>query len=121
MMQKEVGKVYHNDRTWVFCTGKGKSDNTFSGYVVEQLDPTSEHQFDYHSNNWTDSVFTKEMKSEPRIWYKSNPEKDGNYICKLNDSYIKPCHFEDGQWFDIWKSDIGGEVKEWTFIRNRKH
>ncbi len=42
MMQKEVGKVYHNERTWVLCTGAGKSDNTFSVYVVKQLDPTSE-------------------------------------------------------------------------------
>ena len=59
MMQKEVGKVYHNERTWVLCTALGNSPSTFSGFVVKQTDPTSEHRIGYHSNDWTDSVFSK--------------------------------------------------------------
>lgn len=66
MMQKEVGKVFNNGRTWVLCSGLGKSDNVFSGFVVKQLDPTSEHQTGYYSSDWTDNLFkyTDETKSQ---------------------------------------------------------
>ena len=63
----------------------------------------------------------KEMeKQQSSIWYKTNPEKDGDYICRMDNAYIKLCHYKDGLWFDMWKGDIDREVKEWMNIPYNK-
>jgi hypothetical protein len=56
-MNKEIGKVYNSGRTWILCTGSGRSDKVFSGVVVRQDDETSDHQVGNYSNTWTDGVF----------------------------------------------------------------
>lgn len=56
-MNKEIGKVYNSGRTWILCTGPGRSDKVFSGVVVKQDDETSDHQVGNYSNTWTDGVF----------------------------------------------------------------
>lgn len=52
------------------------------------------------------------MQSE-LIWKKTSPEKPGDYICRMNDGYIKLCHFTGEVWLDMWKSTLSGEVMEW--------
>ena len=62
-MNKIIGNVYTTGRTYVLCTGYGKSDNVFSGIVVKQEDETSEHQIGVYSSTWTEGVF-KEAKDD---------------------------------------------------------
>lgn len=56
-MNKEVGKVYTTGKTYVLCSGPGKSEKTFSGVVVKQTDETSDHYVGSYSSTWTDGVF----------------------------------------------------------------
>jgi len=62
-MNKEVGKVYNNNRTYILYTGPGTSDKTFSGVVVRQDDKTSEHQVGSYSTSWTENVFKETDES----------------------------------------------------------
>ena len=60
------------------------------------------------------------MAQQELIWHNNNPKENGDYICRMNDAYIKLCHYQDGLWFDMWQSDIKGEVKEWMYIPYKK-
>lgn len=50
----------------------------------------------------------------------NDPENDGDYICRMDNAYIKLCHYKDGLWFDMWKGDIDRQVKEWMNIPYNK-
>ena len=39
------------------------------------------------------------------------PDNDTSYICRMDNGYIKMCHYIDGKWLDVWKSSLEGEVK----------
>jgi hypothetical protein len=63
----------------------------------------------------------KQMENEQSlIWNKDNPKEDGDYICRMNNDYIKLCHYENGHWFDMWKWDIIVDVKEWMYVPYNK-
>ena len=49
-------------------------------------------------------------------WHNELPEIDSDYICRMDNGYIKLCHFQDGVWYDMWKTDIDGIVIKWMFI-----
>lgn len=49
----QIGKIYSSGNCRVLCTGFGISDRRFSGVVVENLDPDSDHQFGHYSEGWT--------------------------------------------------------------------
>lgn len=56
-MNKDIGKIYNSGRTYIMCTGSGKSEKTFSGVVVRQDDLTSDHKVGDYSTTWTEGVF----------------------------------------------------------------
>ena len=56
-MNKIVGKIYNTGRTYVLCTGPGKTEKVFSGVVVRQDDITSDHMVGNYSTTWTEGVF----------------------------------------------------------------
>ena len=51
-----------------------------------------------------------------KIWKTNNPVEEGSYICRMSNAYIKMCHWNGGEWLDMWKSGLDGEVKEWFEI-----
>jgi len=62
-MDKKIGKVYNSGRTYILCTGPGKTEKVFSGVVVRQNDETSDHQVGDYSNTWTEGVFKESDES----------------------------------------------------------
>lgn len=51
-----------------------------------------------------------------RYWHSENPLIDGDYICRMDDGYIKLCHYQEGEWSDMWKEKIEGFVMKWMYI-----
>lgn len=49
-------------------------------------------------------------------WNKENPKNTGDYICRMQDGYIKMCHWNGILWLDMWKTTIDGIVLEWMDI-----
>lgn len=59
----------------------------------------------------------KQMEKEKKKhWHSENPNKDGEYICRMDNGYIKMCHYVNGIWYDMWDTGIKGTVKEWMNI-----
>ena len=50
------------------------------------------------------------------VWNKLNPLRSGDYICRMDNGYIKMCHWDGDKWFDIWKPTLVGIVVEWMLI-----
>jgi hypothetical protein len=59
---KEKGKMYVSGGCVVLCTGPGKSEAFFSGVVVQQDDPISDHQLSSYCDGWVSVVFNKEYE-----------------------------------------------------------
>ena len=55
-------------------------------------------------------------KEQKKHWHSENPNKDGEYICRMDNGYIKMCHYVNGIWYDMWDTGIKGTVKEWMDI-----
>ena len=55
-------------------------------------------------------------KEQKKHWHFENPNKDGEYICRMDNGYIKMCHYVNGIWYDMWDTGIKGTVKEWMDI-----
>ena len=55
-------------------------------------------------------------KEQKKHWHSENPKKDGEYICRMDNGYIKMCHYVNGIWYDMWDTGIKGTVKEWMNI-----
>ena len=49
-------------------------------------------------------------------WNKENPKHAGEYICRMQNGYVKMCHWNGTTWYDMWKQTIDGIVKEWMNI-----
>jgi len=50
-------------------------------------------------------------------WIQTSPHiNDKSYLCKMEDGYIKMCHYKNRTWLDMWKTTLEGEVKEWTLL-----
>ena len=59
----------------------------------------------------------KQMEKEKKKhWHSENPKKDGEYICRMDNGFIKMCHYVNGVWYDMWDTGIKGTVKEWMNI-----
>ena len=56
------------------------------------------------------------MKEIAKTWRTYEPSIEGSYICRMDNAYIKMCHWNGSEWFDMWKSILDGEVKEWIEI-----
>lgn len=70
---KSSSKIYSSGRTYILWTGKGRSEKTFSGIVVKQLDQESEHKVGTHSKDWSKDLFketTYIVTDEWKQWYK---------------------------------------------------
>ena len=46
----------------------------------------------------------------------NSPDKVGEYICRMDDAYIKMCYWNGQEWLDMWKSTLEGSVKNWVEI-----
>ena len=55
-------------------------------------------------------------KEQKKHWHSENPNKDGEYICRMDNGFIKMCHYVNGVWYDMWDTGIKGTVKEWMNI-----
>lgn len=42
--------------------------------------------------------------------------KEGTYLCRMTDGYIKICYWTGYEWKDMWKDTLEGEVKEWMEV-----
>lgn len=49
-------------------------------------------------------------------WNQENPKHAGDYICRMQNGYVKMCHWNGTTWYDMWKQTIDGIVKEWMNI-----
>jgi hypothetical protein len=50
------------------------------------------------------------------VWNTKPPKTDGDFICRMSDSYIKMCHWNGSRWLDMWDDKLNGSVKEWMYI-----
>lgn len=51
-----------------------------------------------------------------KTWNKINPPLIGDYICRMDNAYIKICHWDGKKWYDMWQTNIDGTVIEWMNI-----
>ena len=51
-----------------------------------------------------------------KTWNESDPPKCGGYICRMDNAYIKMCHWNGVKWCDMWKTTLEGIVVEWMDI-----
>jgi len=49
-------------------------------------------------------------------WKTKNPTKEGDYLCRMDNAYIKMCHWDKQNWTDMWETSLKGDVKRWTTI-----
>lgn len=49
-------------------------------------------------------------------WKTNNPKEKGEYLCRMDNAYIKMCHWDGGDWLDMWIDSLKGTVKEWACI-----
>ncbi len=45
-----------------------------------------------------------------------NPKKEGSYICRMNNAYVKMCYWNGKEWLDMWKPTLEGSVTNWVKI-----
>ena len=51
-----------------------------------------------------------------KIWNVHTPKANTSVICRMNNGYIKMCHWTGTEWLDMWKLTLEGKVKEWIYI-----
>lgn len=51
-----------------------------------------------------------------KIWRTENPKREGDFICRMMNAYIKMCHWTGTEWLDMWKPTLDGVVIEWMVI-----
>jgi len=39
--------------------------------------------------------------------------KEGNYLCFLQNGFIKMCFYNEKEWHDMWETTLKGEVRFW--------
>ena len=42
--------------------------------------------------------------------------KEGSYLCRMDNCYIKMCYFNGVEWLDMWKRTLEGKVVKWINI-----
>jgi len=53
-----------------------------------------------------------------KVWNEKNPNKNGAYICRMTNSFIKMCYWDGKKWKDMWKETLDGDVRVWMNIPN---
>ena len=51
---------------------------------------------------------------------KTNKMREGTYVCRMTDGYVKMCYWTGCEWKDMWKDTLEGEVKEWMEVPDFK-
>ena len=51
-----------------------------------------------------------------KIWRTEKPKREGYFICRMMNAYIKMCHWTGTEWLDMWKTTLDGVVIEWMVI-----
>ena len=51
-----------------------------------------------------------------KTWRTENPKREGDFICRMMNAYIKMCHWTGTEWLDMWKTTLDGVVIEWMVI-----
>ena len=74
------------------------------------------------SKDWTKTNNKILTTAESMSWTKretvNNPEKEGDYLCMMDNGYIKMCHFyldsdSEYRWLDMWTNTLKGTVEYW--------
>ena len=58
----------------------------------------------------------QKLNQMSKVWNVNPPKADMSVICRMNNGYIKMCHWTGTEWLDMWKHTLDGEVKEWMYI-----
>ena len=56
-----------------------------------------------------------------KIWKTESPKKEGDFICRMMNAYIKMCHWTGTEWLDMWKNTLDDVVIEWMVIPNEEY
>ncbi len=93
MATKEPGRLYSSrGRTTVICTGPGRTDEMFAGFVVSQKDPTSGHPVGHYSATWASGAFSEEAGEEKfslgELRSLADGEWEGCHGCDDNDRHF---------------------------------
>ena len=40
-----------------------------------------------------------------KIWRTEKPKREGDFICRMMNAYIKMCHWTGTEWLDMWKNN----------------
>ena len=59
---------------------------------------------------------TKPLNQNRMEWKTDNPKKIGEYICRMDNAYIKMCYWDGDEWLDMWETTLKGVVKQWMEI-----
>jgi len=46
------------------------------------------------------------------------PKKEGSYVCRMSNGYIKLCYYTSTEWLDMWETTLKGEIIRWMEIPN---
>ena len=65
--------------------------------------------------------YVRKESNKESTWHTDPPEKEGAYICRMADAYIKVCYWNTIEWKDMWKDTLQGQVKEWMHIPYNKN
>lgn len=77
--------------------------------VMDNSDPSGQLRLRYRVN-------ILDVTKDVNTWKTENPTTEKSAICRMDNAYIKMCHWTGTQWLDMWESDLKGEVKEWMEI-----
>jgi len=61
-------------------------------------------------------IFKKKELHKHEYWNKANPSAEVSVICRMENGYIKMCHWTGYEWLDMWSDTLDGLVNEWMFI-----
>tara|TARA_R110001606_G_scaffold391495_1_gene559644 strand:+ start:598 stop:783 length:186 start_codon:yes stop_codon:yes gene_type:complete len=57
-------------------------------------------------------MLTIDMKAK----FTTKELKEGSYLCRMDNCYIKMCYFNGVEWLDMWKRTLEGKVVKWINI-----
>jgi hypothetical protein len=61
-----------------------------------------------------DGVIIKETRI--MVEGKEYPKKEGAYLCRMDNAYVKMCYWSGEEWLDMWKPTLEGSVNNWMEI-----
>ena len=71
-------------------------------------------------SGWYASLEGENWCPLPDVEEKSNwisasiyPDRQGSYLCFMDNCYVKMCFWNESEWLDMWQSDLKGTVLYW--------